>query len=95
MATRRELILQKYKELKEEISLITEKGEILPSADDIDLADYLFMISYQFMNVTSDAEYISTIRGLMEHNDYSLAEDEFQKLFPLIQKFIIWFKLLK
>ena len=95
MTTRRNLILCKYNELKEQISDITIQGRFLPNSDDIDLADYLFLISYQFMNVNTDMEYIVTVRSLLVNNACEISEDEFEKVFPLIREFIIWFKTLK
>ena len=78
MTTRREMIMIKYEELKMNISKVTEKGTFLPDSNEIDLADYLFMVSYQFMNVVNDSEYEETIHKLMENNDCVLSEEEFK-----------------
>ena len=92
MLTRREIITNKYEVLKQKISEITSKGEFLPECDDIDLADYLFMISYKFLNIHTDSQYIVTIENLMESNDCVLSDKEFKQVYPLIKEFIVWFK---
>ena len=90
--TRRIIIIQQYSILKESVNKITPKSHFLPDKDDIDLADFLFLLSYQFMNVKSNEKYAVKIRELLESYSIELDEKEFCLVFPLIKDFVVWFK---
>ena len=90
--TRRIIISDQYALLKEGVNKITEKSHFLPDKDDIDLADFLFMLSYQFLNVKSDEQFTVKIQELLESYSIELDKNEFQLIFPLIKDFVLWFK---
>ena len=53
MATRRELITEKYNALGEKMKKYTDE-EIFPSLEDIDVADLVYFISMTFLGVQDD-----------------------------------------
>ena len=90
--TRRIIIIEKYSILKDCVNKITEKSHFLPDKNDIDLADFLFLLSYQFMNVKTDDQFTVKIQELLKSYSIELDENEFCLVFPLIKEFVLWFK---
>jgi hypothetical protein len=82
--------------------LITEKISILQdnlkpyminkmfSLEDYDLADIVYLLSVTFMNINTEDEYKQKIKELILMQEPKF--DQFEKVYPIILQFILWFK---
>ena len=102
MTRRKDLIIEKYcileKSLLKDIDV-----DILPNLDEIDLTDMVFIINYQFMNITTESQYANkinemiVINGLVinsyeQSNGLVINEEKMYHIIPLISNFVLWLK---
>ena len=91
MTTRMQLIVKKYTELEQELKKHID-GTILPSLDDIDVADFVYYATITFLGVDTEAKYNAKIKELIESNGIKVTDDVFVKVSPLVIEFITWLK---
>lgn len=91
MTTRREQIVNKYSELEIELKNIIDVS-ILPSLQEIDLCDTIYLITYMFVGIESDRDYKNKIDDLIITNKVNIKKDK-DKLYALITDFIRWLKM--
>lgn len=91
MTTRKQLIIQKYTELQQQLKPYLKDISILPSLEDIDISDLVFYFTLTFQT----NNYKETIRDLLQINSIKLHETDFNSVYDIIMPFVIWFKELK
>ena len=91
MTTRRDLIIDKYKKLEEELkTVITD--DIFPDIETIDLADIIFLLTFIFLGIDTVGEYERKIDEIMESKNIVTTDENRRLMFPKIIKFICWLK---
>ena len=81
--TKREYLEKKYKEFTKELS--NELCEnIFPSLDECCMIDILLYFQYTF---ASTEDYEETVRTMLKHH-MDITEEKFQKVYPIIKKYI-------
>jgi hypothetical protein len=91
MTTRMQLIVQKYTDMEVELKKHID-GSLLPSLEDIDVADLVYFTTITFFGVDSEAQYHSKIKELIESNAMTVSQEQFDKVAPLVIDFISWLK---
>ena len=91
MTTRMQLIVLRYTELEVELKKHID-GSLLPSLEDIDVADLVYYTTITFFGVDSETQYHSKIKELIESNAITVSEKQFDKVAPLVIDFISWLK---
>ena len=91
MTTRKELIINKYLNLQKKLS---NYSEILPSLNDIDIADFVYFVTIIFLGIETELQYKIKIDELIETNQINIDDVERERISPLIIDFIRWIKLL-
>ena len=95
MTTRKDLIIEKYSILKEEIKKISNEDSLFGISQDINddsIADLVFYVTMLFVGVDTESQYENKIRELLELNDISMCEtDELQEI-VLVRDFVQWLK---
>ena len=86
-----QLIVQRYTELEVELKKHID-GSLLPSLEDIDVADLVYFTTITFFGVDSEAQYHSKIKDLIESNAITVSREQFDKVAPLVIDFITWLK---
>ena len=91
--TRKSLITSKYNELITELSLFVDTS-IFPSLEDIDCADLIFYFNLTFPpNQTGD--YRQNLLDVIEVNDIEYTDEQFEKAYEIIRKYLLWFRMLR
>ena len=90
MTTRREKIIKKYLELEIELKTIIDVS-ILPSLNEIDLSDTIYLITYMFLGIDTHDDYKNKINELIETNKIEIKDKD--RLYTLIIDFIKWLKM--
>ena len=85
--TRKQIIIEKYSEIQQQIAVITNKT-ILPPLSEIDIVDLILLFNF-LLDTFSD------IPSLLQHltTEYKLKvnDDEFNQLIPVLEKFVQFF----
>jgi hypothetical protein len=91
--TRKKLIIEKYTTLIDELEKYTDKS-ILPvlDGDNFDVVELIVYFNYFFMSCNHEDEYKSVILDIIDSNNIIIEPTAFDIVFPLILKFLIWFK---
>jgi hypothetical protein len=69
-------------------------ADIFPSLEDVDASDLVYLVTFAFAGIESEAQYSEKIRELIDANDVRLSDDAFKVVIPLISEFVAWLKLL-
>ena len=85
--TRKQIIIEKYNEIQQEISSITNKS-ILPPLSEIDIVDLVLLFNY-LLETFSDTD--ALLQHLTREFKINLTDDERVKLIPVLEKFIVFF----
>jgi len=85
--TRKQIIIEKYNEIQQEISSITNKS-ILPPLSEIDIVDLVLLFNY-LLETFSDND--ALLQQLTREFKINLTDDERVKLIPVLDKFIVFF----
>jgi len=85
--TRKQIIIEKYNEIQQEISSITNKS-ILPPLSEIDIVDLVLLFNY-LLETFSDTD--ALLQHLTSEFKINLTNDERVKLIPVLEKFIVFF----
>ena len=94
MTTIKDVFIVKYIELEKELKThIT--GDFFPPLDIDNLADIIFDITIIFKGISTDAQYIGMIKGLMDINKIVVSDEVFDLVYPKIMEFVEWMKHLK
>jgi hypothetical protein len=89
MTTRRQIIETLYNQFQEEI--MQQLGNtIFPSLEEMDLAEILIIFNTTFSYI-SDYKYVVN-ELIKSKKELKISEDEFEKVYPTIEKFINEFK---
>ena len=89
MTTRRQIIETLYNEFQEEIK--QQLGNtIFPSLEEYDLAEILIIFNTTFSCI-SDYKYVVN-ELIKSKKELKISEDEFERVYPTIEKFINEFK---
>jgi hypothetical protein len=94
MTTKKELILRKYLVLTTELKKhLGENSNLLPPADDMDVADLIFFISMFFTG--GGGGYRENIKSLIVANCLKVSDETFETVYPLVIEFIDFVKNMK
>ena len=85
--TRKQIIIEKYTEIHQEVSSITNKS-ILPPLSEIDIVDLILLFNY-LLETFSDTD--ALLQQLTREFKINLTQDERVKLIPVLEKFIVFF----
>jgi hypothetical protein len=89
MTTRRQIIETLYNQFQEEI--MQQLGNtIFPSLEEMDLAEILIIFNTTF-SYTDDYKYVVN-ELIKSKKELKISKDEFEKVYPTIEKFINEFK---
>ena len=88
--TRKDLITIKYNEFQEAMKSYVDVS-IFPPLEDIDMSDLIYFFATNF---EKEGDNRQTLKYLMGLREVSLPEDDFEKLYPVVQEFIVWLKTL-
>jgi hypothetical protein len=91
--TRKELITIKYNELQKELKQFIAV-DIFPSLDDIDVADLIFYLALTFPGGPND-DYRTQLKNILSCHNLEYSEEDFNKIYSIVNHYIIWFKTLK
>ena len=97
MTTRKELIIEKYSILKEEIMRYTNQDSFFGMSDDISddsVADLVFYTTMLFVGIDTDVQYENKIQELFELNQIDISKENEFKVVEIIREFVQWLKLL-
>ena len=95
MTTRKDLIIEKYSILKEEIKKISDEDSLFGISQDINddsIADLVFYVTMLFVGVDTETQYENKIKELLELNDISMCEKDESKVIVLVRDFVQWLK---
>ena len=84
MQTRKELISEKYINLKTELENYID---LFPSLDDYEITDIIYYLNLYFPK-NQEEEYINTIEKLMKQKQINITDDDFSTVVNLIIDFI-------
>lgn len=93
MTTRKQLIIEKYGELKTELKAYFD-DELFPSLEDIDLCDLVYYVTFTFLGVNTPLQYHGKILELISTNGIKMSDEVLQKVVPLIIDFVDWLRAL-
>ena len=91
MSTRKELIINKYAILEEQLKEHTG-GYLFPSLQDIDICDFVYYVTLTFLGIDTEEQFQVKIKELAVSNSVILSDDVFLKIVPLVMEFILWLK---
>ena len=97
MTTRKELIIEKYSILKEQIIRYTDQESFFGLSDDINddsIADLVFYTTMLFVGIDTNIQYENKIQELFELNQVNIARENELKVIEIIREFVQWLKLL-
>ena len=97
MTTRKELIIEKYSILKEQIMKYTDQESFFGISDDINddsIADLVFYTTMLFVGIDTDIQYENKIQELFELNQINISKENELKVIEIIREFVQWLKLL-
>ena len=97
MTTRKQLIIEKYSILKEQIMRYTNQDSFFGISDDINddsIADLVFYTTMLFVGIDTDIQYENKIQELFELNQVNIAKENELKVIEIIREFVQWLKLL-
>lgn len=95
MTTRKDLIIEKYSILKEEIKKISNEDSLFGISQDINddsIADLVFYVTMLFVGVDTESQYENKIKELLELNDISMCEKDEVQVIVLVRDFVQWLK---
>ncbi len=82
--SRRDFFISQYFNLQNEIKMITNNN-FLPSLEDFDVVDIIYMFSYTFVSVS---KYDDIVIELLKNNGIKLSQDQLNQLLPICSKYI-------
>ena len=92
MVTRKDILIEKYIEFQAQITNEGIECLIFPSIEEVDLSNLVYIFESKFKNSNN---YKDTIKELISYYSliYSinLTDDELDKIFPFIEKFIKYY----
>ena len=91
MTTRKIIISNEYLTLCKKIDNILDKHNILPSIDDYNFCDILFMFNVYFMDCNEN-NYKEKINNLLNIGSIEISDTEKQLVYDPIYEFVIWYK---
>ena len=89
--TRKIIISNEYLRLTKHIDNILDKDNILPSVDDHDFCDILYMFNIYFADCDIN-NYKNKINNLLNIGSIELKDEELHKIYEPIYEFVLWYK---
>ena len=92
--TRKSLIQNKYTEFQEILkhNNFDEELLLLPSLEDIDVADLTYFLTFTFIGITEEVQFRGKIKELACMNCMNLSEQKLDILAPLLEEFMCWMR---
>ena len=90
MTTRAELIIEKLKNLEQNLKPYMMNSMFSLEDSGYDLADIVYILSVTFMNINTEIEYKQKIKELILMQEPKF--DQFDKVYPIVLAFIVFFK---
>jgi hypothetical protein len=90
MTTRKQLIVEKYTQLRTDLANFAPDNAIFPSLDDIDVTDLFFFVNMHFSN----GKVREGVAEILEIYNIEVSADKMRQIIPIIEEFITWFKTL-
>ena len=90
--TRKHLIIDKYTTLTHEIKKHTNDCILPVLGDDFDVVELIVYFNYFFLSCESKDDYKMVVLDIIDSNNIIIEPTAFDIVFPLIHKFLIWFK---
>jgi hypothetical protein len=87
MPTRKELITENYLILTKALEEFIDKS-LLPSVDDLDIVDIMYLLKHFFPKEKSQDEYIDMIKFLISEKEVVISDDHLPIVTNLIIDFI-------
>ena len=93
--TRKHLIIGKYTDLTDNIKKHTNDC-ILPvlDNDEFDVVELIVYFNYFFTSCESKDDYRMVVLDIIDANSVNIEPDIFNRIFPMIFDFLLWFKTL-
>ena len=92
--TRKKLIIDKYISLINELEKHTDKSILPVLGDDFDVVELIIYFNYFFMSCESKDDYQMVVLDIVEANSIKIEPDTFNRIFPMMHDFLLWFKTL-
>ena len=95
MTTRKELIIEKYSILREQIMIYTDQDSFFGISDDINddsIVDLVFYTTMLFVGIDTDIQYENKIQELFELNQIHISKENELKVIEIIREFVQWLK---
>jgi hypothetical protein len=89
MSTRKEILIKKYLEFKQQLESIEFNTSLFPSLDDVDIVDLLFFFNLVFPQCD---DYEEAVRSVATTFGYQISDEEYSKGMPYITEYIVWLK---
>ena len=90
--TRKQLIIEKYTTLIDELEKYTDKSILPVLGDDFDVVELIVYFNYFFLSCQTKDDYRMVILDIVDANGINIEPDKFKIVFPLIFDFLSWFK---
>jgi hypothetical protein len=87
MTTRRQLLIEKYTELTEQLKEHIDVG-ILPTLEDVEVNDLVFIFSIYFTDINNID---NTVKELIKIKGVILDDVVIKKVIDIVKPFVVWF----
>ena len=91
MASRKEIIEDKYNVLQRKINLKMNM-DLFPPLEIMSITDIIYLLNMNFKNITNDIDYNLKINNLIDINGYKLEKKDRELVIPDIIDFIKFIK---
>ena len=91
MSTRKIILKNEYLRLCQKIDFILDKKNILPSINDYEISDVIFMFNI-YVSDSNEFNYKDKIDNLLNIGSIELTNEELNLIYEPIFNFVIWYK---
>lgn len=91
--TRKDLLIEKYTGLEKELKQYLN-NDLFPSLDSVDVADLTYYITMIFLGISTREQFDAKLKELIETNGVNVSSENYDKVLPLVEEFILWFRTL-
>ncbi len=91
--TRKELLIEKYSILETKLKLYMNH-ELFPSLESVDVADLTYYITMIFLGISTREQFNEKLKELIDTNGVEVTSENYEKVLPLVEEFILWFRTL-
>jgi hypothetical protein len=89
MSNRKEILIKKYLDFKQQLDSVEFNTSLFPSLDDVDIVDLLFFFNLCFPQST---DYEVAVRDLAINFGHKISDEEYSRGMPYITEYIEWLK---